>query len=582
MTMRFAAADTASDRVPLAELYDLIVLGGGAGGLTAALVAALEGQRVLLIEKNAQVGGTSARSSGTVWIPDNPQMREQGVRDDAGLAMQYLDALVGDRAPRGLRRAFLAAGPELIAYLRARTDIEFRPYPHAPDYRQDMPGAALGWRPLEPAEFDGRKLGPRFKEIGWPIPELTLFNGMMITRGEATRLLKALTDWEAFRLGARLVARYAMDRLRHPRGTRLVLGNALVAMLYRQAIERGVTILLNGVVSKLSREGGRVSGVIVGREGGSTQVRARRGVVLAGGGFPANAEWRERYLPSPAPRYTPAFDGCTGETISLALSIGASLGPAGEDNGFWFPSSVATRKDGSTAVYPHIVLDRAKPGLVAVNAAGRRFVNEAVSYHEFTRAMYRAHRRVACIPAYLVCDRAFVWKHGLGMIRPRTPFLGRYIESGYLIVAGTIRELAVRIGADPEGLAETVRRNNDDARAGIDTEFGKGGNAYDRAGGDAEHRPNPCLGAIERPPFCAVAVLPTPLATSLGLLTNASAQVLDREGNPLEGLYACGNDMHSIFGGEYPGAGAQLAQAMVFAYLAARHAAGSSRGESES
>lgn len=559
------------------EEYDLVVLGAGAGGLTAALVSAIEGMRTLLIEKSDQVGGTTARSSGTVWIPNNPEQRRLGITGDAEAALEYLDALVGGRAERALREAFIAAGPEMLQYLERHTDVRFQIYRHHPDYRQELPGAAQGGRPLEPLPFDGRTLGKDFDRVRWPLPELMLFGGMMVTRGEVARLLRITRFWDSFPLGGRLCARYVWDRMRYKRGTRLVLGNALVARLFKNLLDRHVAIWFNGKTMRLISEDGRACGLVVERDGSEVQARARRGIVLAGGGFPASPEFRERYLPKPVAQYTSAFEGCVGETLLLAQSIGASLGPLGEDNAFWFPSSIATRRNGSTAVYPHIVLDRGKPGLVAVNSAGRRFVNEAVAYHEFVRAMYRSHRDVPSIPAMLVCDRRFVWKYGLGMIRPLTRVLKPFVDRGYLHVADSVEGLARKIGVDAEGLVKTIRAHNKSARTGVDAEFGKGNNAYDRANGDPEHLPNPCLGPIEKAPYCAVAVVPTPLGTSLGLRTNVHAQVLDGSGGPITGLYACGNDMHSVMGGEYPGAGAQLGLAMTFGYLAAMHAAGAER-----
>lgn len=559
------------------EEYDLVVLGAGTGGMTAALVSAIEGLRTLLIEKSDQVGGTTAFSSGSVWIPNNPEQRRNGITGDAEAALAYLDALVNGRADRALREAFIAAGPEMLEYLEKQTDVIFQMYRQAPDYRQELPGAALGGRPLEPLPFDGRSLGKEFDRVRWPIPELTLFGGMMVTRGEAARLLRIGRSWDSFALGARLVTRYLCDRLRYRRGTRLVLGNALSARLFKNLLDRRVAVWFNGKTTRLISEGGRACGLVVLRDGSEVRVRAARGIILAGGGFPASPELRERYFPKPVAQYTSAFEGCVGETLLLAQAIGASLGSLGEDNALWFPSSIATRKDGSTAVYPHIVLDRGKPGLVAVNSTGRRFVNEGVAYHEFVRAVYRSHREVPSIPTMLVCDRRFVWKYGLGMIRPLTPVLKRFVDSGYLHVADSVEDLARKIGVDATGLVETVRAHNEYARTGVDAEFHKGNNAYDRGNGDPEHTPNPCLGPIQKPPYCAVAVLPTPLGTSLGLRTNVHAQVLDGSGRPVLGLYACGNDMHSIMGGEYPGAGSQLGLAMTFGYLAARHAAGRER-----
>ncbi|MGB3704686.1 MAG: FAD-dependent oxidoreductase [Castellaniella sp.] len=556
------------------ETFDLIVLGAGAGGMTAALVGALEGLRVVLIERTDWIGGTSATSSGTVWIPDNPHQRALGVTDDAGHALTYLDALVGGHADRSLRATFIDQGTRMVEYLEARSDVRFKAYPHHPDYRQELPGAALGGRPLEPLPFDGRRLGAAFGRLRAPIRELMLPGGLMVTRGEAARLLSGPASWDAIRLGTTLFARLLADRLRHRRGTRLVLGNALAARLYQSLLDRGVGILIGTKTTQLLVTEGAVQGVIVSRDGIKRTLRARRGVVLAGGGFPADPQWRERYLPSPTPHHTAAWEACTGETIRLGLEAGGALGPAAGDNALWFPSSIATRRDGSTAVYPHIVLDRAKPGLIAVNAAGRRFVNEAASYHEFSRGMYAAHRDTPSIPALLVCDRRFLWKYGLGMIWPHALTVHRHVRSGYLLSGETLADLARQAGVDPEGLARTVAACNASADSGRDPDFHKGESLYDQNNGDAAHRPNPCLGPIAAPPFYGVRVYPTPLATSLGLRTNAHANVLSQDGQPIAGLYACGADMHSVFGGEYPGAGTQLGPAMTFGYLAARHAAG--------
>ncbi len=554
------------------EEYDLVVLGSGAAGLTAAIVSAIEGMRTLLIEKSDQIGGTSALSSGSAWIPNNSYQRRSGVTGDDKSALTYLDALIGERSGRTLREAFIAAGPEMLQYLEEHIDLYWLMYDVQPDYDPELPGSTIGGRALMPPPFDGRTLGKDFDRLRWPIPELMLFGRMMITRGEAARLLRVGRNLDSILLGAQLFGRFILDRVRYKRGTRLVLGNALVAKLFKNLIDCRATVWFNGKTTRLVSANGRACGLVVQRDGSEIRVGAKHGIVLAGGGFPASPELRERYFPKPVAQYTSAYEGCTGDTLLLAQEIGASLGPLGEDNAFWFPSSVAIRKDGSTAVFPHIVLDRAKPGLIAVNSAGRRFCDEGLSYNKFVRAMYRSHSNVPSIPAWLVCDRRFVWKYGLGMIMPLTPFLKRFVDRGYLHIAGSVEELARRIGVDVAGLVETVRVHNEFARTGVDTDFDKGGNVYDRAYGDPKHLPNPCLGPIKRPPYCAVTVLPTPLGTSLGLLTNANAQVLESSGQPIRGLYACGNDVQNIFGGEYPGPGAQIGPGMVFGYIAAKHA----------
>ncbi|WP_051231745.1 FAD-binding protein [Kaistia adipata] len=551
---------------------DLLVIGSGASGLTAALAGLLAGLRVIVVDSAPAFGGTTARSSGTSWVPDNRMMRAAGMEGDREQAELYLDTLIGPRGPRAPWEAFLDAAPEMQADLEDRAEIVFRPYRGAPDYRANLPGAGQGWRPLEPVEFDGRLLGGYFPLIANPVPEFTVFNGMMVTRAEAGRLVHAEKSLSAMVLGARLTLRYLADRLSgHRRGTRLVMGNALVARLVHAVLARGGLLYENVLVGGLRMEGGRVVGAEVTRNGVSARIDATRGVVLAGGGFPGNEDWRRRELPSPAPEHTPASPYACAGTIGLATDVGAALGPKLSDAGLWFPSSLRTRADGSLAVYPHIALDRAKPGSIIVNSAGRRFANEALSYHDFVRAMYAAHRETSAIPAWLIGDRSFLRRYGMGIVRPRTPALGGYVREGYLKYGRTVAELARAINVPGAELAETIRRFNVFASTGTDADFARGETSYQRSNGDAAHGPNPCLGPVGERELYAVALYPTPLGTSRGLSASVDGEVRDGQGGPIPGLYVCGNDMQSCFSGEYPGAGAQIGAGMTFAWRAVRH-----------
>jgi succinate dehydrogenase/fumarate reductase flavoprotein subunit len=562
---------------PWDDEVDLLVLGTGAGGLAAAVTGADSGLSTLVLEKTEFLGGTTAYSAGTCWIPNNRFQRADGVADDARAAGRYLDALVGDRAPRELRESYLAHGTEMIDFLD-RVGVRFWPSKKVVDYHPEIPGAGMGGRALEPRTFDGRTLGrENFGRVRRPVPEFALFGGtLMVRRAEVNELLKIYSGSPRGVLTAlRLGLRWAADLLRrYPRGTRLAMGNALVANLFGTLLARSGRVWFSATATRLLPEDDRVVGALVAHQGRELRVRARRGVVLAGGGFSASPQWRARHLPPPTPQFTRAAEGATGDTIALGQAVGAALSSSDEDNAFWFPSSVGRRRDGSTAVFPHI-WDRAKPGIVAVNAAGRRFVDESVSYHRFTRAMYDSHKSTPTIPAWLVIDAKALARHGLGMIRPHlpAPLLRRYVKAGYLHVGATLRELAASIGVDPDGLQRTVEANNRFAGSGVDEEFGKGRSVFGHQYGDLDHQPNVNLGPIETAPFYAIAVLPTPLGTALGLRINPDAQVLDAAGQPIPGLYACGNDAGSVMASEYPGAGCQVGAGLTFGYLAARHAA---------
>jgi succinate dehydrogenase/fumarate reductase flavoprotein subunit len=402
-----------------------------------------------------------------------------------------------------------------------------------------------------------------------------VLGGMMIGKLDIPHLLNRFRSVESFRHSARLVLRYLMDRTRYARGTRLAMGNAFVARLFYSLRQRGVPVWLGAPIEELTGDRSGVTGAIVRHEGKHIRIRARRGVVLATGGFAHNEALRTSFMPSLVPARSMACETDAGEGIEIGRRMGGRVAPEQHRSGaFWTPVSVTRRKDGGEGLFPHLILDRAKPGLVAVNAAGRRFVDESCSYHDFALAQFESHRTVPTLPAWLVCDAVFVRKYGLGIIHPGTRDLGPYERSGYVATAPTFETLAAKIGVDAAGLAETVRRHNGFAAAGADPDFGKGESELGRFNGDPEHTPNPCLGPIGTPPFCALAVWPADIAGSTGLATDEDARVLAEDGVPIAGLYACGNDMASIMYGTYPGPGTTLGPALVFGWRAAMHAAG--------
>jgi succinate dehydrogenase/fumarate reductase flavoprotein subunit len=553
--------------------YDVVVIGAGAGGMTAAAVAAAEGLSVLVIEKTVFVGGTTAWSGGMVWIPVNAAMKQAGLPDSPSGAASYLASTVPESENADLRETFLARGPEAVEYLAANTEVRLQPVKVYPDYYPEKSGATAGGRVLEPVSFDGARLGVNFGRLRPPLPEFALFGGMMVNRLDIPHLRKFGRSFRSTLRALRLVSQYAWQRLGAPRGTTLHLGNALAARLYASLLTRNVDLMFGVTVEHLLIEGDAVRGVQIADSSGTRRIVARKGVVLATGGFSHDKSLRERLFPAAAGSVSATSPAGSGDGLRIAIAAGASMGTVVASPAYWAPASRFQRADGSHGVFPHTVTDRSKPGVIAVNASGKRFVNEALSYHEFVLAMLRDGNDAAGRPFYLICDRHFLWKYGLGRVQPFTRRIKRYVKSGELVEAASIDALADLIGVEKSALSSTVDKYNAHARIGLDPEFGRGTNIYQRHLGDPNHSPNPCVAPIEQAPFYALRIHPADLGTAIGLRTDCHARVLSKNGSVITGLYACGNDMGSIMNGNYPGPGITLGPALTFGYIAGRHLA---------
>ena len=554
------------------EQVDVLVFGTGAAGLTAALVASTEGLTVRVFEKSALAGGTTATSGGSLWVPGAAPILLNTPSVDVNLARKYLLGELGEWVRHDLLEAFLSTAPEVIDYLSQHSDVQFA---HAtnPDYHADQPFGSATGHAITALPFDARLLGDDFARLRPPRDVFMVMGGMMVGRREIPMLIHPFSSVANFHRTVGLLFRHVRDRLRHSRGTRLLIGNALIARYMYSLNQRGVAIEYESKLVDLLQENGRIVGAVVEKGGRRQLVRARRAVVLATGGVPHSAPLRAELMASHPHEYSMADESDTGDGVSAARRVGAAVDRAVINPAYWSPASVRQGVDGSQTLWIHGHMDRGKPGLLAVGKAGRRFVNEAESYHDFVIAMYGANGKAATMPAYLICDHQFIRKYGLGLVRPLISRIEPFVRDGYLTRARSIAELAQKVGIEPLALCATIETYNADARKGVDSQFGRGGNILNRFNGDPEQQPNPCMTPIDRPPYYALKVFPCTIGTTIGLSTDANSRVLDEGGSPLEGLYACGNDISSVFRGFYPGPGATLGAAVVFAYRAALHLA---------
>ena len=554
---------------------DVLVAGSGASGFAAALTAAIDGLEVIMVEKAEVFGGTTCFSAGVIWIPSSRQAREAGITDDRDSVLDYLQAEAGNRLDRDKAESFTDNAASVLEWFEANSHLSYMLSPAWSDYHPGQPGASKGGRSLGPRPFDGRTLGKWFDKLRPPIKTTTILGGMMVGREDLPQFFTMTKKLSSATHVSKLFLRYAKDRLSYSRGTRLSNGNALIAMLARSAFERGVKLLLKTPMAELTTESGRVSGAVVDAPEGRMTIRARKGVVLACGGFPANDELRARlyeHVAAGKNHQTLAPAENTGDGIKLGRMLNVAVVEGQAQPAAWVPISLVPQPDGTTIPFPHFI-DRGKAGYIAVDKRGRRFINEAMSYHDFVPAMVEACRDDLEVHSYLICDTTAIRAYGLGAAPPLPGRLGPHIASGYIKQADTLAALAAQCGIDEQGLSRTVALLNEGAPKGEDPEFGKGTDPYQRFNGSICHGPNPCVAAIERAPFYAIRLVPGDIGTFIGMRTDAHARALDTAGQPVSGLYVVGNDAASFMGGTYPGAGITLGPALVFGHLAARHIA---------
>lgn len=558
--------------------YDVVVIGSGAGGLSAAVAAARGGASVLVVEKADVCGGATAWSGGWMWTPRTMFAHADEVFEDRALPRTYLEHRLGENFDADKVDALLDGAPEMVEFFEKNTALQFVPGTHIADIHGDTPGAGTGHRSVAPKPVSLRALGPDVAALLRRQLYETSFLGMGIMAGpDLQGFLHGTRSVSAFAHCAQRVTRHLVDLAIKRRGQHLVNGTALVGRLLRSALDAGVEIRVGTSATSLSTDdSGRVVGVRLTGPDNAYSVRARRGVVLATGGFTHDLDRRRELFPrSPSVTehrtLTPATT--TGDGISLGESVGGRLDRSLASPVAYCPVSIVKYRNGKEGVFPHI-LDRGKPGVIGVLADGRRFVNEALGYHDYTLAMMDTVPAGDEVCSWLIADQQYIRYLPLGMAKPFPIPTWPYLRSGYLQRASTLRELAEKIGVDADGLEKTVSAFNEGARDGVDHEFDRGATPFNRGSGDSSNPwPNPSLAPVQKGPFYAVKVMPGSFGTFAGLVTDSSSRVLDSNDKPIEGLSAVGVDQASVMGGHYPSGGINLGPAMTFGYLTGRRLA---------
>jgi 3-oxosteroid 1-dehydrogenase len=549
---------------PLNETFDFVVVGSGGGSLCAALVLRRAGLSVLVLEKTDLIGGTTAISGGVMWIPDNAFMKAEGIDDSRERAMAYLDAVVGDSASapgasRARRLVYAEAAPAMVDFLTSE-GIRLRRLPSWPDY-YDAPGESVPGRTVVSELFDLNRLGEwksRLRPGFLPLPA---------NLDEAMQLPYMKRSWPAKKTLARVIGRALGGRLS---GKHLVTaGQALQAQMLHAALKAGADIRVNAGVKQLTVEDGRVTGVVIDRNGADWRIGARLGVLINAGGFSRNQRMLDRYIPGTRTDWTTTAPGDTGEMIEEAARIGAAL--AQMDARVGNPMALPPGEGSKPVV---VQGDMAKPHSIVVDQTGVRYMRESASYMQIGQAMLARDKAAPAVPSWLVVDSQYIGKYMLAGSMPGAKKPKAWTETHFLRSGETIEALAAACGIDPARLRDTVERFNGFARRGRDEDFQRGDHVYSRWLGDTLDDASPTLGAVEKAPFFAIAVYPGDVSTFGGILTDEHARALREDGSVIAGLYATGTSTASVMGYVAPGAGGSIGPSFTWGYVAARHAAG--------